>query len=273
VAEYNISGGECTVTIGGYAEIGPDDMVMHNTTTGKPDDYGHVFGGGMGILPYVGFDDDEAPWSKLPPPANSITYLTYNELVASEDAEDADYIKYIKTLALATSTIVTIKDNAFVKGSVYGGSENGFVQEDTKVTIQDHCQIGNGYVQMKDDGTYLAPASMRSVNRRYTEDEWTAGHLITTNDPSDFQTLVANTCPTTLPECASWKFGQAADDDESTHYGAAVWDERTPPRRELASPRSVGGLDSVRVRLRLDVSLRYGPPRGRGDILLRRNKA
>ena len=214
VAEYNISGGECTVTIGGYAEIGPDDMVMHNTTTGKPDDYGHVFGGGMGILPYVGFDDDEAPWSKLPPPANSVTYLTYNQLVASEDAEDADYIKYIKTLALATSTIVTIKDNAFVKGSVYGGSENGFVQEDTKVTIQDHCQIGNGYVQMKDDGTYLAPASMRSVNRRYTEDEWTAGHLITTNDPSDFQTLVANTCPTTLPECASWKFGQAADDDD-----------------------------------------------------------
>ena len=214
VAEYNISGGECTVTIGGYAEIGPDDMVMHNTTTGKPDDYGHVFGGGMGILPYVGFDDDEAPWSKLPPPANSVTYLTYNELVASEDAEDANYIKYIKTLALATSTIVTIKDNAFVKGSVYGGSENGFVQEDTKVTIQDYCQIGNGYVQMKDDGTYLAPASMRSVNRRYTEDEWTAGHLITTNDPSDFQTLVANTCPTTLPECASWKFGQAADDDD-----------------------------------------------------------
>ena len=60
IAEYNISGGECTVTIGGYAEIGPDDMVMKKTT-GGPDDYGHVFGAGRGVLPkvYTSYGKDE----------------------------------------------------------------------------------------------------------------------------------------------------------------------------------------------------------------------
>ena len=177
VAEANISGGACTVVIGGYAEIGPDNMKMNNSTTGKPDDYGHVFGAGMGTQPYDGFEDSEAPWSILP--TTTATYTKYSELGAN--AEDAAYIKYIKTLALATMTEVTIKDHAFVKGSVYGGSENGFVQQDTHVTIKDNCQIGNGFNTTTNEG----------VNRRYTTDEWAY-------DGSDDAH--------SLPECAHWTY-------------------------------------------------------------------
>ena len=39
---------------------------------------------------------------------------------------------------------MTIGGTAFVKGSVYGGSENGHVRHDTHVNIQDDCQIGCG---------------------------------------------------------------------------------------------------------------------------------
>ncbi len=218
IAEYNISGGKCTVTIGGYAEIGPNDMVMNNTTTHKPDDYGHVFGAGKGIQPYEGFADSEQPWSKIP--NGEVKYKKFEALVGDEKLPN-DYATYIRTLALATETDVTIKDHAFVKGCVFGGSENGFVQEDTHVTIQDDCQIGNGYVQMTDDGTYLDKLSTSltplAVNRRYTADEWSAGHLIMgANDRQALKDLVSpNNTPTyytsSLPECASWPYGQAAN--------------------------------------------------------------
>lgn len=212
-------GGTCTVTIGGYAEIGPDDMTM--TKEGGPADYGHVFGAGMGTLPYDGYEDDEQPVHMDGKKVNGAWidyYRTYETFENSHGIDaDADYRKFIKTLALASYTNVTIKNNAFVKGSVYGGSENGFVQADTHVTIQDYCQIGNGYVQMKDDGTYLT-SGMRGVNRRYTEAEWTAGHLDTTNDDAEFKTLVSANCPTSLPECASWPYGQAATANRYAPY-------------------------------------------------------
>lgn len=226
VAKDCISGGESTVIIGGYAEIGPDDMVMYNTTTGKPDDYGHVFGAGKGTQPYEGFADSEQPWSKIPnvydeETGNLVTdrtlYKKFSALVGNEKLPN-NYVTYLRTLALTTATEVTIKDHAFVKGSVFGGSENGFVLQNTQVTIQDNCQIGNGYVQMKDDGTYLATSSMRGVNRRYTDAEWSAGKLNTENDDTDFQTLVSANCPNSLPECASWPYGQAAVADRYAPY-------------------------------------------------------
>lgn len=117
--------GLCTVTISG-GDIGADDMKM--TAAERPDDFGHVFGAGRG------------------------------------DVHDSiDYPNVQKT-AYYNNTKLTIKGTAFVRGSVYGGSESGHVLNDTHVVIggttsSDDPQIGNG------DG----------VNRRYTTAEWEEG--------------------------------------------------------------------------------------------------
>ena len=234
IAEYNISGGESTVTIGGYAEIGPNDMLMYNTTTGKPDDYGHVFGAGKGIQPYEGFEDSEQPWSKIP--NGEVKYKKFEALGGNEKLPE-DYVTYIRTLALTTETDVTIKDHAFVKGCVFGGSENGFVQKNTHVTIQDDCQIGNGYVQMDNNGVYLnklePSVTPMSVNRRYTDEEWRLGKLIPDETKEhDLYTLVHDKYYTSsLPECASWPYGQAANAADryapyDPNYGASGYDSK-----------------------------------------------
>ena len=183
-----ISGGKCTVTIQDDAEIGPDNMKMNNTTTGKPDDAGHVFGAGKGIIPYVDTDTEEGSGEGKGPGRWYTNNNVYTWQSYAGDNNENNYLEYIETLALADETDVTIKDNAFVKGSVFGGSENGIVLDDTHVTIKDHCQIGNG------DG----------VNRRYITDEWTAGHLIQQNDS---ETELVATYNESLPECASWPYG------------------------------------------------------------------
>ncbi len=195
--------GYCYVTIRGNAEIGPDDMEM--TKSGGPSDFGHVFGAGKGVLPFEGYADGAQPFHM-----NGIQVLvngewdgkSLNDAPTSYDAYNASaelqpaYVTFIRSLALATQTVVTIEGNPFIKGSVYGGSENGYVQKDTHVTISGG-QIGNGYVQMDDDGNYLA--TKYSVNRRYSDEEWAAGHLI-----KDGETNYAHS----LPECASWPYGE-----------------------------------------------------------------
>ncbi len=186
--------GYCYVTIKGNAEIGPDDMQM--TAANGPDDTGHVFGAGKGILPYEGYGPNEKPyhmngkqhlvdgvWDGKTWEDDPTYYDAYNPT-----KEDAAYFKFVRSLALATHTDVTIGGNAFVKGSVYGGSENGFVQRDTKVTIQEKCQIGNG----------------NGVNRRYTETEWTQE---------------------SLPECASWPYGEQVVKDGKTVTIYAPYDK------------------------------------------------
>ena len=174
----NSNSGNCYVTVGGYAEIGLDNMQMK--AEGGPDDTGYVFGAGKGVLPYEGYTTDQAPYRVLP--------TGIEEYI--EEKED-DYVKYIGTLALATQTYVTIKDYAFIKGSVYGGSENGRVQHDTDVTIQDHCQIGNGWD--KTNGT--------GVNARYDESNFIDP---TTASATDIEANAA-----ILHECASWDYGVA----------------------------------------------------------------
>ena len=129
--------GICSVTVKGNAEIGPDNMKMYHTdktaAEDKPDDAGHVFGGGRGILPYV--DMDPRGPGRIGPDGEWESY--------EGTAKEADYLRFIKTLALVTQTTTNIEGNAFVKGSVYGGSENGLVQHDTKVYIKGG-QIGCG---------------------------------------------------------------------------------------------------------------------------------
>ena len=212
--------GYCYVYILGNAEIGPDNMEM--TKLGGPSDAGHVFGAGKGVMPYEGYDADAQPFhmNGTQHKVNNVwDGKSWDDAPTWYDAYDptkentnkyADYIKFIKSLALATQTVVEISGNPFIKGSVYGGSENGFVQHDTHVTISGG-QIGNGYVQMDDDGNYLA--TKVSVNRRYTSTEWTNGALDVTNDRDELKNAVANTYyKSSLPECASWPYGQAANE-------------------------------------------------------------
>ena len=229
------SGGKCTVTIQDYAEIGPTEaMVMNNTTTNKPDDSGHVFGAGKGITPYVDTDTESGTGDGKGPgrwyaPGGVYQWQSYA-------TDETKYLEYIETLAMADETDVTIKGHAFIKGSVYGGSENGRVLHDTHVKIQDDCQIGNGYVQMNDNGEYLASASMRGVNRRYTEAEWAAGHLIVNDDletedvdetdpDADLVTAVGSNYSTSLPECASWPYGATEGTGENAKKVFAPYDK------------------------------------------------
>lgn len=224
----NQGSGYCTVIVRDNAVIGPDAaMVM--TATGYPDDMGHVFGAGKGVLPYEGYADNEKAW-RVTPGNTKQEYLSKTEAIAGTNEEG--YLPYVETLGLATQTYVTIDENAFVKGSVYGGSENGYVQHHTQVNIRGNCQIGNGYVQMDNNGIYLdkldTPKTPMGVNRRYTAAEWAAGRLFPENDPdyttgtdTELENLVSsnNYYTSSLPECASWPYGQATGDDKY-----APWD-------------------------------------------------
>ena len=186
--------GICTVTVSGYAVIGQDDMKM--TAEGGPDDFGYVFGAGKGVLPYEGTDNEDNKPRRMNP-ENEWEYYNATDYDGEGDYEAA-YLKYIETLALTTETYVTIDGHAFVKGSVYGGSENGHVLHDTKVYIKGNCQIGNG------DG----------VNARYSEEQF-VNPLTTTV-----------TSGNALAECSHWpyrdpylpydKYDSAGGDDHAT---------------------------------------------------------
>ena len=148
----NSGSGYCNVIVRGNAEIGPDDMKM--TADGGPDDFGHVFGAGRGILPYENetlFECKIHPGQKHPgrmaPPEAGYPNGKWECFYDTESGKvDEDkYLTFIETQGLATQTDVTIGGNAFVKGSVYGGSMDGHVQHHTHVTIADDCQIGAGY--------------------------------------------------------------------------------------------------------------------------------
>ena len=180
--------GKCTVNVGGYAEIGPNNMQMNkvdgegNPLTDEngdplpPDDTGYIFGASRGEVKDPAVDPD-------------IDFRTY-----------------------VYETDLTVGGHAFIKGSVYGGSENGRVLNDTYVKIQESCQIGNGYVQMDNNGIYLdelaTPETPMSVNRRYTDAEWAAGNLIPdqTKEPELYALVHEKYYTSSLPECASWKY-------------------------------------------------------------------
>lgn len=185
--------GNCKVIVGGNAVIGPDSpMKMYHPeiTDGsdKPDDAGHVFGAGKGVLPevYTYEDNEHRPKRMLLYNAESLPDEGYWEYVDAahkniwEYFKDEDsYFAFVKTLALSSKTEVTIKDNAFVKGSVYGGSENGLVQFDTDVKIQGG-QIGCG----------------KDAPEPYGDEVWA-------NDYTPSGDL----------ECASWDYGKDTNGD------------------------------------------------------------
>ena len=131
-------GGKSTVIVQGSAQIGPDD--------GATSTAGHVFGAGKGVTPTYVHEGDKANWSKRMVDYNSdkhtgepgTTWDYYpddHNYVWEYFATEAKYLEFLQTLALVTGTEVTIS-GATVKGNVYGGSESGFVQDDTDVKIQ-----------------------------------------------------------------------------------------------------------------------------------------
>ena len=110
---YTLDGtnvGECTVNVQGYAEI-----------------KNNVFGAGQGVGA-AAYEYDS----------------TFRRMGMSdwESLSEDEYFIFLQTLALTTDTDVDISGHAKVKGSVYGGSENGFVQFDTDVSILGNCEIG-----------------------------------------------------------------------------------------------------------------------------------
>ena len=170
--------GTCLVAVMGNAEIGRDNMKM--TTSGGPDDWGHVFGASRGTVDPL-YDDE----------TGMTNAQKQEEIAAMTTAVLNGKLTHLEMTAYANKTDVTIAGNAFVKGSVYGGSENGHVLNDTHVTINGTCQIGNGWDKTLNSG------AGGGVNQRYTDkyasDVWTN-----------------RTTYPTLPECASWTYGQAA---------------------------------------------------------------
>ena len=221
--------GICYVTVKDNAVIGPEGS-MEMKAAGGPDDIGHVFGAGKGVLPYQDIDGKDItknntvdPWRMKP----GDIVETFNETTFSEDYYKdlygagynkklynylADYLRFIETLALTTQTEVTVGGNAFVKGSVYGGSENGHVQHNTHVTIQDDCQIGHS----------------KGVSRRFSEDEWDSAN------------------PAVLKDCASWDY----DANEGAPYdplatSAGTYDytnyQFVPAADQTSRPNSDGG--------------------------------
>ena len=187
-----MSGGACSVTIQGYAKIGPDDMQM-------PTFSGHVFGAGKGLTPYVDTDTEAGSGEGQGPgrwykPNGVYTWQSY-----AGDNKESDYLGYIQTLALADATDVTIAGHAFIKGSVYGGSENGRVLDNTDVKIQEDCQIGNGWNNTANEGAGAG------VNRLYTDTEW--GYDVTT-DATKF-----------LYECNSWPYTSPYAPYDKFNYG------------------------------------------------------
>ncbi len=208
IALVNNTCGYCTVTVKGNAEIGPDNMKMYHATNNvipdddKPDDAGHVFAAGKGFLPenytYADkahkpkrmmlynadyYDDDnEDDWDFIKEYTTAeINDNSINKYVWEYFPDREAYITFIQTQALASNTEVSIEGNAFVKGSVYGGSENGLVQYNTKVYIKGG-QIGCG----------------KNTTNRHDPEVW----------DDDFE-LPANV----NLECASWDYGRDTDND------------------------------------------------------------
>jgi len=131
-------GGTCNVTIQGSAVIGTEG---NNET-------GYVFGAGKGLEPHMDYDyvtaenyTGEGSYQEDGhKPKRMVSGNTW-EYFASKDA----YLQFVETFALSGGTDLTIKESANVKGSVFGGSESGFVYKNTIVKIQGGTVHGDAF--------------------------------------------------------------------------------------------------------------------------------
>ena len=167
--------GHTKVVVSG-GRIGADRMHMRYTLADGSynlkynDDIGHVFGGGEGIV------DNPANYDTINPAVTINPASSAPHIVSIDDYTSGgihNYKSLIDLMALSVSSEVIVSDNAWVKGSVYGGGGNGHVIDSTLVKIQGG-QIGSGDME---------------VERKYTEEEF----------------LTADS----LTECPHWEYGDA----------------------------------------------------------------
>ena len=163
VARYDVSSGSpvaLAVTSSGSYSGKCTVIVRDNAEVGTEDDGGNVFGAGKGILP-IAYDnkvegeystsydndtehiDDHKPKRMILAADKNTTDSRYVYICYDTDCNNVweyfptveKYIEFIQTQALSSQTDVTISGNATVRGSVYGGSENGIVQYDAHVNV------------------------------------------------------------------------------------------------------------------------------------------
>ena len=128
------AGGKCTV------------IIQDGATIGKEANTGNIYGAGQGVEPAYDNTPGNANRSKRMVTKtsdhndeNTDSWDYYDDdhnYVWEYFATLDDYLQYMETLARASETDVTIDGNAKIKGTVYGGSESGFVYYGTKVKIQ-----------------------------------------------------------------------------------------------------------------------------------------
>lgn len=143
--------GVCTVSILGYPQIGPDGAASETE--------GHVFGAGKGVTPHYVHTGERVNWSRrmvdYAPDREKNPHTQDNKGKFWDPYDDPDdpnddpdhptyvweyfttedkYLEFLQTLALVTGTDVTIGGGT-VKGNVYGGSQSGFVQDNTDVKV------------------------------------------------------------------------------------------------------------------------------------------
>ena len=133
-------GGHSKVTVSG-GTIGADRMRMDYTLVGGTGadkynlkyntDVGHVCGGGKGIV--------DNP-NRLVPGTTDSYYGTANVIYGTASAQD---VSLLDVMATVNTTEVIIKEDAYVKGSVFGGAMNGHVLSNTDVKMEGG-QIGSG---------------------------------------------------------------------------------------------------------------------------------
>ena len=172
---HNVYGGGMIAAVGKYYLVTAENLSEHPglsvgmpyslvndglgicnvTVKGDADITGSVFGGGKGKKPDnlnfaepSGADyhtdsydiDDHMPKRMMNDYAAKNTYWEYTDpddhtYIWEYFETPAKYHTFLETLGLTTQSVVNIEGSAQVNGNVYGGSESGFVQHNTSVTI------------------------------------------------------------------------------------------------------------------------------------------
>ena len=158
-------GGTCTVTVQDNANITGD---VFGAGMGQEPDEFDTYTDNNGVEHYYRSDSNNAPANydiNNQMPKRMATYEAYDDETEKgfkDDEENRTWVYYdtehkyvweyfdtpekyhtfLQTLAIVNDPILTIKGNAEVNGSAFGGSESGFVLGDTQVNIQGSCKIG-----------------------------------------------------------------------------------------------------------------------------------
>ena len=188
--QYNCTGGgTTTVTISG-GQVVPADVTMWA-------DLGYVFGAGQGYYTQpeaIGYADPSL----------------HNEAAGLNNAR----------FGYVNNATVTISDNAFIVGAVWGGSENGQVLGNCTVNVSGG-QIGCG----------------KGKTERYSESQWTAAKNAVTayyDNPTDANATAIATIAAAMPECDSWPYDNPVVKNGKTYrflpYDAYIHDDPLPEK-------------------------------------------